>query len=157
MTIVLIVVLILLIAQKEAAIPVSQTALYSISLMVVAGFTVINTGLSGLREWSSRRRDDRIVKERAAAVKLAEEQKKALEHTSETVDKVHTIVNSEKTRMMEDLTSARLLNLSMAQALLEANPKSESAKRAMELAKAMYERIAAATNSKISGDNKSSK
>jgi hypothetical protein len=165
--------------QKETPVPVSQTALYSISLMVVAGFTVVNTGIAAWREWAQRRRDETLAIERkevasrasdvaVAAEKVAtatQEVKEHLDHTdvitstalvqiADTTKAVHTIVNSEKTRMMQELKASRLLTLSMAQTLLVDHPESKTAKQAVDLAQSLYDEIAAATQVKQEGDAK---
>jgi hypothetical protein len=167
----------LFLLQKEAAVPVTQTALYSISLMVVAGFTVVNTGIAAWREWAQRQRDEALALERkevankasdvaVAAEKVATATQEVKSHlsqtdqiTSEALNKiadtttaVHTIVNSEKTRMMQELRASRLLTLSMAQALLMDHPDSNTAKQAVGLAQSLYDEISAATLEKQEGD-----
>jgi hypothetical protein len=80
------------------------------------------------------------------------EVKDELGETHSQVDRVHKIVNSEKTRMMEDMKASRLLNLTMAEALLADHPNSESAKQAVVLAQTLYNQISKDTANKEEED-----
>jgi hypothetical protein len=58
----------------------------------------------------------------------------------EVTDATHVIVNSQKTAMMEELRSSRLLTLGMANALLRQNPSSLDLKEAAITAQALYDK-----------------
>lgn len=76
-------------------------------------------------------------------------------HESKTVvDKVHIIVNSEKTRMMEELLASRSLTLSMARALVKSDPTNKDAQIAMNIAQTLYDKLAAEVNKKEQADDK---
>jgi hypothetical protein len=66
--------------------------------------------------------------------------KKTTEVIKQNVDKVHTIVNAQKTAMMEELKTSRSLTLGMANALLRLDPKNEDLKKAVITAQALYDK-----------------
>lgn len=150
----------------------------NIELAVVAGFTAVTTLVTAYGKWSQRRRDDiKAEFDKAVAAKVQEvanaaqgvksdlahsttqttkaicEVKDELQVAHSQIDKVHTIVNSEKTSSMEELRSSRLLTLTAFRALLSANPGSADLKQAVSAAQALYNKINKETVNKIALDD----
>lgn len=143
----------------------------NIELAVVAGFTAVTTLVTAYGKWSQRKRDDakaefdKAVAEKVQEVKTALhdstaqstkaicEVKDELAITHGQVDKVHTIVNSEKTASMEELRSSRLLTLTAFKALSAATPGSTELRQAVAAAQALYDKIDQETVTKIALDD----
>ena len=81
------------------------------------------------------------------------EVKDELELTHGQVNKVHTIVNSEKTAGMEELRTSRLLTLTAFKSLLATNPGSKNLQEAVAAAQALYDKINKETINKIATDD----
>jgi hypothetical protein len=85
--------------------------------------------------------------------KAISEVKEELRATHGQVDKVHTIVNSEKTAGMEELKSSRLLTLTALKALLTTNPQNKDMMQAVSVAQTLYDKISKDTADKLSADD----
>lgn len=142
----------------------------NLELALVAGFTAITTMVTAYGKYSQRKRDtkkeefDRAVAAEVQKVKITLEDsttksteaicavKDELEITHGQVNKVHTIVNSEKTAGMEELRTSRLLTLTAFKALLATNPDSKNLQEAVAAAQALYDKIDKETINKIATD-----
>jgi hypothetical protein len=83
------------------------------------------------------------------------EVKGELRQTHEQVDKVHTIVNSEKTAGMEELKSSRLLTLTAFKLLLLKEPGNPELRQAVSVAQTLYDKISKDTADKVTADKRS--
>lgn len=147
--------------------------LRNLELAVIAVFTCVQAMVSAYTKRAQRKREEKKIEfdtavaeaqrkrdeekarfDAAVAARVKEVAESLVisnnkqEQTDKVVREVHTIVNSEKTRMMQDLTASRLLNLLQAQSLADADPKNENARKAVDLAQYLYDQIKDATDSK---------
>ena len=119
---------------------ITSDDLRSVELAIVALFTGIGTIYTAISERRGKKKEvrDKVIE---AKVKEVADTVSVVPNIKDTTDKVHVLVNGEKTRMMEDLVASRLLNLTMAEVILESNPNSEQARRMVELAKKLYDQV----------------
>ena len=62
-----------------------------------------------------------------------------LDKANETADKTHTIVNSQRTAILQKLVDSQLFTLTLAKAMLEDKPHSQHLKVAVTKAQALYD------------------
>lgn len=84
------------------------------------------------------------------------EVKDEVQATHAQVDKVHTIVNSEKTAAMAELRVSRLLTLTALKALLTTDSKNEDLKQAVAAAQTLYDKATKDSADKMSADDSAS-
>lgn len=149
--------------------------LRNVLLAIVALSTCVTTAITAYSKAAQRKRDekkaifDKAVAERVQEVKstLVDATTKSATSIGEVrtevqeargqIEKVHTIVNSEKTRGMEELQASRLLTLSMAQAIAKDHPESESAQMAVHIAQTLYNKITQETSIKLGEDEQANR
>ena len=146
----------------------------AVELGIVALATCLTTIITGWSKHAQRIRDERKAEvDKAVAAEVQKVKTTLMESTTKstdalcavqdevhtahgTIDKVHTIVNSEKTAAMAELRVSRLLTLTALKALLTTDPKNEDLKQAVAVAQTLYDKATKDSADKMSADDSAS-
>lgn len=129
---------------------IEQGTLVAYMSMVTAISVTTNLIYTGIM---NKRRDEKVAVVAMKAADVATATEKVRHHLNEsdtatttklngiqdTSDKIHTIVNAQKTAMMKKLQDSQFLTLTMAKVLLRQDPKNVELGQAVAAAQALYD------------------